>query len=155
MTLAELLTPERVIAELQSGENLPAIEEMVARLIEVEALPESQKEPALEALRAREEQRSTGIGGGIAIPHAFLPDLEKVVAIFARSKLGVDFCALDRAPVHFIVLFIVPTSQYTLHLKTLAAIAKILNSADTRKRLAEANNENEMIEVLSQRPAAG
>lgn len=154
MTLAELLTPERVIAELQSGENLPAIEEMVARLIEVEALPESQKEPALEALRAREEQRSTGIGGGIAIPHAFLPDLEKVVAIFARSKLGIDFCALDRAPVHFIVLFIVPKSQYTLHLKTLAAIAKILNSADTRKRLAEANNENEMIEVLSQRAAA-
>ncbi|MEC8825798.1 MAG: PTS sugar transporter subunit IIA [Verrucomicrobiota bacterium] len=154
MTLAELLTPERVIAELQSGENLPAIEEMVARLVEVEALPESQKEPALEALRAREDQRSTGIGGGIAIPHAFLPDLEKVVAIFARSKPGVDFCALDRAPVHFIVLFIVPESQYTLHLKTLAAIAKILNSADTRKRLAEANNENEMIEVLSQRAAA-
>ena len=154
MTLAELLTPERVIAELQSGENLPAIEEMVARLVEVEALLESQKEPALEALRAREDQRSTGIGGGIAIPHAFLPDLEKVVAIFARSKLGVDFCALDRAPVHFIVLFIVPESQYTLHLKTLAAIAKILNSADTRKRLAEANNENEMIEVLSQRAAA-
>ena len=154
MTLAELLTPERVIAELQSGENLPAIEEMVARLVEVEALPESQKEPALEALRAREDQRSTGIGGGIAIPHAFLPDLEKVIAIFARSKPGVDFCALDRAPVHFIVLFIVPESQYTLHLKTLAAIAKILNSADTRKRLAEANNENEMIEVLSQRAAA-
>lgn len=154
MTLAELLTPERVIAELQSGENLPAIEEMVDRLVEVEALPESQKEPALEALRAREDQRSTGIGGGIAIPHAFLPDLEKVVAIFARSKPGVDFCALDRAPVHFIVLFIVPESQYALHLKTLAAIAKILNSADTRKRLAEANNENEMIEVLSQRAAA-
>ena len=154
MTLAELLTPERVIAELQSGENLPAIEELGARLVEVEALPESQKEPALEALRAREDQRSTGIGGGIAIPHAFLPDLEKVVAIFARSKPGVDFCALDRAPVHFIVLFIVPESQYALHLKTLAAIAKILNSADTRKRLAEANNENEMIEVLSQRAAA-
>ncbi|MGB0152964.1 MAG: PTS sugar transporter subunit IIA [Verrucomicrobiales bacterium] len=154
MTLAELLTPERVIAELQSGENLPAIEEMVTRLVEVEALPESQKEPALEALRIREDQRSTGIGGGIAIPHAFLPDLEEVVAIFARSKPGVDFCALDRAPVHFIVLFIVPESQYTLHLKTLAAIAKILNSADTRKRLAEANNENEIIEVLSQRAAA-
>lgn len=154
MTLAELLTPERVIAELQSGENLPAIEEMVTRLVEVEALPESQKEPALEALRIREDQRSTGIGGGIAIPHAFLPDLEEVVAIFARSKPGVDFCALDRAPVHFIVLFIVPESQYTLHLKTLAAIAKILNSTDTRKRLAEANNENEIIEVLSQRAAA-
>ncbi len=154
MTLAELLTPECVIAELQSGEHLPAIEEMVEHLVEVEALPESQKEPALEALRAREDQRSTGIGGGIAIPHAFLPDLEEVVAIFARSKPGVDFCALDRAPVHFIVLFIVPESQYTLHLKTLAAIAKILNSADTRKRLADANNENEIIEILSQRAAA-
>lgn len=154
MTLAELLTPERVIAELQSEEHLPAIEEMVEHLVAHHALPEDQRALALEALRAREDQRSTGIGGGIAIPHAFLPDLEEVVAIFARSQAGVDFCALDRAPVHFIVLFIVPESQYTLHLKTLAAIAKILNSADTRNRLANATSEAEIIDILSQRAAA-
>ncbi len=154
MTLAELLTPDRVIAEMQSEEHLPAIDELVEHLASSGALPESQKIPALEALKKREDQRSTGIGGGIAIPHCFLPDLEEVVAIFARSTPGVDFCALDRAPVHFIVLFIVPESQYTLHLKTLAAIAKILNSADTRNRLAQAENSLEIIEILSQRSAA-
>ena len=154
MTLAELLTQERVIADLQSEEHWPAIEEMVGHLVEHHALDESHKEAALAALKAREEQRSTGIGGGIAIPHCFLPNLEEVVAIFARSNAGVDFCALDRAPVHFIVLFIVPESQYTLHLKTLAAIAKILNSADTRNRLAEAVNDGEIIDILSQRASA-
>ncbi|MEM9283715.1 MAG: PTS sugar transporter subunit IIA [Verrucomicrobiota bacterium] len=154
MTLAELLTPERVIADLRSEDHWPAIEEMVDHLVEKGSLPGDQKDAALTALKAREEQRSTGIGGGIAIPHCFLPGLEEVVAIFARSKAGVEFCALDRAPVHFLVLFIVPESQYTLHLKTLAAIAKILNSADTRKRLADAADDSEIIDILSQRASA-
>ena len=136
MTLADLLTPGCVIAEMQSDEQFPAIAELVDRLVSSGSLPDAKQAEALAALTAREEQRSTGIGGGIAIPHCFLTDLESVVAIFGRSTGGIDFCALDRAPVHFVVLFIVPESQHTLHLKTLAAIAKILNSAETRSRLA-------------------
>lgn len=153
MTLADLLTPSRVIAEMTSDEHWPAIVELVDHLIAEESLNEDQREPALAALRKREDQRSTGIGGGIAIPHSFLPDLEEVVAIFGRSTPGVDFCAVDRAPVHFIVLFLVPESQHTLHLKTLAAVAKILNSADTRNRLGQAKDENEILNILFQRPA--
>jgi mannitol/fructose-specific phosphotransferase system IIA component (Ntr-type) len=154
MTLAELLTSECVIAEMHSDEHLPAIGELVAHLVSAGALPAEKEEDALEALKAREEQRSTGIGGGIAIPHCFLAGIDSVIAVFGRSTAGIEFCSLDRAPVHFVVLFIVPESQHTLHLKTLAAIAKILNSAETRSRLAGAVNEAEILEVLSQKSAA-
>lgn len=149
MTLAELLTSNRVIAEMQSTEHWPAIEELVHHLVENDILDESLQERTLKALRLREDQRSTGIGGGIAIPHCFIDELEEVVAIFGRSTKGIDFCALDRAPVHFVVLFLVPESQYTTHLKTLAAIAKILNSAETRSRLADATSGDELLDILS------
>lgn len=149
MTLADLLTPGCVIAEMQSDEQFPAIAELVAGLVASGTLPAAQEATALAALNAREEQRSTGIGGGIAIPHSFLAGLESVVAIFGRSTKGIDFSAADRAPVHFVVLFLVPEGQHTLHLKTLAAIAKILNSARTRNRLAEATDEADLFEILS------
>jgi mannitol/fructose-specific phosphotransferase system IIA component (Ntr-type) len=77
----------------------------------------------LEALKAREEQVSTGIGSGVAIPHAF-SDILRGGRGFGRSKAGIDFEAIDNAPVHFIILFIVPRKDYHLHLRTLAAIAK-------------------------------
>ncbi len=153
MTLAELLTPERVIADLQSDEHWPAIAELVDHLVAIGDLPEVQKSCALTALKTREEQRSTGIGGGIAIPHSSLPGLQNAVTVFGRSKEGVDFCSLDRAPVHYIVLFMVPADQHTLHLQTLAAIAKTLNSAETRKRLAAAADENEIVAILSEKAA--
>lgn len=140
-----------MVADMQSDEHWPAIVELVEHLVAIGDLPEDQKSSALTALKAREDQRSTGIGGGIAIPHCFLPGLENVVTVFGRSNKGVDFCALDRALVHFVVLFMVPAEQYTLHLKTLAAIAKTLNSAETRKQLSAANEESEIISILSEK----
>ena len=149
MTLADLLRPGRVIPEMRSDEQLPAIAELVAHLVEAGDLPASREADAYKALRLREEQRSTGIGGGVAIPHSFLADLDEVVAVFGRSTKGIDFCAVDRAPVHYVVLFLVPESQHALHLKTLAAIAKSLNSAETRSRLAEAENTEQLLEILA------
>ncbi|MEQ1839126.1 MAG: PTS sugar transporter subunit IIA [Verrucomicrobiales bacterium] len=154
MMLADLFSPECVIAEMQSDEQIPSIAELVDHLVDVGALSPKKQESALNALRAREEQRSTGIGGGIAIPHCFLAGIESVITIFGRSNRGIDFCSLDRAPVHFVVLFIVPEAQHNLHLKTLAAISKILNSAETRSRLAEADGAAELYEILSSKAAA-
>lgn len=153
MTLAELLSPGRVIAEMRSDEQDSAIEELVDHLVGAGALPPEKRDEAVAALKAREEQRSTGIGGGVAIPHCFLPGLDEVVAVFGRSSGGIDFSAVDHAPVYFVVLFMVPEAQHTLHLKTLAAIAKLLNSAETRNRLASALDESDILDVLSPQSA--
>src|ERR1700744_3104828 len=83
---------------------------------------------------------STGIGFGIAIPHASSDRVDKVVAAFGRSTTGIEFDSLDNAPVKFIVLFVVPKDQFQTHLRTLAAIAKFLNDRKTRERLAPAQS---------------
>ena len=92
----------------------------------------------LAALRQREETMSTGIGFGIAIPHASSDRVGKVVAAFGRSLTGIEFDSLDNAPVKFIVLFVVPKDQFQTHLRTLAAIAKFLNDRTVRDRLGTA-----------------
>ena len=81
---------------------------------------------------------STGIGFGIAIPHASSDRIEEVVASFGRSSQGIEFDALDNAPVKFVVLFIVPKNQFQTHLRTLASIAKFLNDRSVRESLATA-----------------
>ena len=151
MTLASLLTPDRVIPSMQATEHWPAIEELIDHLIASGAFPETGRPSILDSLRDREDQRSTGIGGGIAIPHAFSDQIEEVTAIIGRSPGGIDFGALDNAPVNFVVLFVVPTEQYTLHLRTLAAIAKILNSGEVRTQLAAAADRDEILDVLAMR----
>jgi mannitol/fructose-specific phosphotransferase system IIA component (Ntr-type) len=94
---------------------------------------------------------STGIGFGIAIPHASSEDVSEVVAAFGRSRKGIEFDALDNAPVKFVVLFIVPKNQFQTHLRTLAAIAKFLNDRTVREQLAAAKTPEEILSIFRER----
>ena len=94
---------------------------------------------------------STGIGFGIAIPHCSSDRLDEVVAAFGRSPGGIEFDALDNAPVKFVVLFIVPKNQFQTHLRTLASIAKFLNDRSVRESLAEANSADEILSIFRDR----
>lgn len=152
MKLASLITPDQVILDLPGEVCSEATAAIIDHLIEKNRLDASLRDEVLQLLREREKQISTGIGSGVAIPHAFSDSVEKVVAAFARSKTGVDFEALDNAPVNFIILFIVPKKQYTMHLQTLAAIARMFNNCETRKRLMDAANAAEVLEVFAARP---
>ena len=94
---------------------------------------------------------STGIGFGIAIPHCSSDRLEEVVAAFGRSSKGIEFDALDNAPVKFVVLFIVPKNQFQTHLRTLASIAKFLNDRSVRESLASAKSADEILAIFRER----
>lgn len=153
MKLATLLKAEHMILEMDAVEHWPAIVELVAHLVATEQLPASQHEEMLQAFKTREELVSTGVGSGVAIPHAFSDDLENVIAVFGRSKKGIDFEALDNAPVYFIVLFIVPRKNYSLHLQTLAAIAKMFTNPVVLRRLNEANTPEEILASLDSKAA--
>ena len=107
----------------------------------------------LEAFRLREESVSTGIGSGVAIPHAFSDHLNHVIAVFGRSRAGIDFEALDNAPVHFIILFIVPRKDYHMHLQTLAAIAKMFTNCHVLRQLGLAENHEEVLAILDSKPS--
>lgn len=152
MKLASLLSPDQIILEMKAVEHWPAIVELVEHLVEIQRLPASLKEEILTALKAREDQVSTGIGSGVAIPHAFSDELQEVTAIFGRSKAGIDFESIDNAPVHYIILFIVPRKDYHLHLRTLAAIAKMFTNSEVRRQFGEAQTRDEILAILDSKP---
>ena len=155
MMLANLLSAEQIIPEMQAGERWQAIEEIINRLVEAGRISAKDKPSVLAALKQREEPMSTGIGFGIAIPHASSDCVGDVVAGFGRSRAGIEFDSLDNQPVHFIVLFIVPRDQFQTHLRTLAAIAKFLNDRTVRDELGSAANAEEILKVFTNRSQRG
>lgn len=153
MKLAQLLGPDQILPDMKAVGHWPSIVELVDHLVACGKLPAALHDEILEALRKREEQVSTGIGSGVAIPHAFSDQLEEVVAVFGRSHGGIDFAALDDAPVHLVILFLVPRKDYQLHLRTLAAIAKMFTNPDIRRRLCEAADGDEILAILGSKPS--
>lgn len=151
MNLASLLDEDRIVPAMTATEHWPAIAELVDHLDRQGLLRGETAENVLAALREREDKTSTGIGHGVAIPHAFSDRIESVSAVFGRSLEGIDFESIDNAPVRFVVLFIVPRNQYHLHLRTLAAIAKMLNNGEIRAQLGEATTRAEILDVLARR----
>jgi len=148
MKLAKLLSADQIILDMKSVEHWPAIAELVDHLIGSGHLPASLKEEVLGSLKAREDQVSTGIGSGVAIPHAFSDHIDDVVAVFGRSSEGIDFEALDHAPVHLVILFIVPRKDYHLHLRTLAAIAKLFVNPELRRQFTIAQTRDDILAIL-------
>ena len=153
MTLSNLLSEGQICPSLRATERWEAIADLVDMLVETGKIAAGDREIVLESIRQREQTMSTGIGLGIAIPHASTDRVTEVVAAFGRSEAGIDFDSLDGAPVHFIVLFVVPKDQFQTHLRTLSAIAKFLNDPVVRKNLAEAKTAADIYAVFSQRPA--
>ena len=151
MSLASLLTAEQIIPEMKAAERWPAIVELIDLLVGLGKIKTADRDSILASLKQREETMSTGIGFGIAIPHCSSDRLEEVVAAFGRSTGGIEFDALDNAPVKFVVLFIVPKNQFQTHLRTLASIAKFLNDRAVRESLAAAKSSEEILSIFLDR----
>src|SRR5213076_2617042 len=124
------------------------IVELMDLLVARSQIKPEDREGILAALRQREETMSAGIGFGISIPHCSSDRLDEVVAAFGRSSTGIEFDALDNAPVKFVVLFIVPKNQFQTHLRTLASIAKFLNDRSVRERLGAAKSADEILAIF-------
>ena len=151
MSLASLLSAEQIIPEMKANERWPAIVELVDLLVSLGKIKPEDRDIILASLKQREETMSTGIGFGIAIPHCSSDRLEEVVAAFGRSTTGIEFDALDNAPVKFVVLFIVPKNQFQVHLRTLASIAKFLNDRSVRDSLGTAKSAGEIAAIFRER----
>ena len=107
------------------------------------------KNSALAALQCREDEVSTGVGCGVAIPHAYLEGISEPIAIFGRSTEGVEFASCDNAPVHFVVMLLIPEAKKGQHLLTLADIGKRFLSCEVRQSLAEAPDSEAVLAILS------
>jgi len=155
MMLASLLSENQILPELRSEERWDAIEELIEQLVSAGCVKDEDRVEILDSIRQREQTMSTGIGLGIAIPHASSELVSDVVAAFGRSTKGVEFDSVDGQPVSFVVLFVVPKDQFQTHLRTLAAIAKFLNDRTVREELSKADSAAAILQVFRKRGSSG
>jgi PTS system nitrogen regulatory IIA component len=102
----------------------------------------------LEALLAREEEGSTGVGGGVAVPHARLPGLDKVRGVFVRLETPVAFGSVDDQPVDLLFVLLAPKGARTEHLRALARVARALRRPDLREQLRQARTQDALYALL-------
>ena len=93
---------------------------------------------------------STGIGFGIALPHASTDLVTDVIGIVGYSKAGIDFNSLDRKPVHTVFLFLVPAGEFQKHINTLANLAKLLHKGDFREALNSAPSGAAVLKLFNE-----
>ncbi len=148
MKLADLLAENVIAASLQAKNATEAIEELLGTLVAAGRLPEADLPRVRQIVFEREQSMSTGIGHGVAIPHGTIPDFEGVVGALGRSEAGIDFAALDGDPVHLVVLVVVGESAYRQHIRTLAIVSRLLNSAALRQHLQRAAGAAEMLRLI-------
>jgi len=142
MKITDYLTPELVVDELP-----PAAKDEVLKILSdrvAEVVSGLSAETVLAVLKEREALGSTGIGGGIAIPHGKLAELKDIVILFARSREGVDFAAVDGQPVQLFFLLLAPESAAGTHLKILARISRMLKNQEFREKLLAAPGAAEL-----------
>jgi len=102
-------------------------------------------------LKDREDLGSTGIGGGIAIPHGKTKKIDTLIAAFARSREGIPFDAIDDQPVKLFFLLLAPEDSAGLHLKALAKISRMLKDPDFRQQLTDAKDAAELFQAIKEK----
>jgi mannitol/fructose-specific phosphotransferase system IIA component (Ntr-type) len=146
MKLYHYLRPELVILDLQTEGVESTLRDMVHRLAEHGLVQD--EGAVLEALLEREAAQSTGIGGGVAVPHAVYPKLGSTVIELALSPGGVDFLSLDGKPVHTFFLLLSPPADCSTHIKLLARIARLMRQPNVLDTLLAAASPDEVIERI-------
>ncbi len=146
--IAELLTEDVIEPQLEAETRDEVFRELIDLLADAGKV--SDADEALKAITEREEILSTGIGNGVAIPHAKSSAVDSLVAAFGRSENGVDFKSLDGKPAKLIFLLISPEEEAGLHVRALARISRMLKNTEFRSRLIEGDSEEAIIEVISE-----
>lgn len=146
MKLFQLLNKESLISNINASEKNQVIEELLS-CCDLSSEQVS-KEDIYTALLAREDEQSTGIGDGIAFPHARLTGLNRVHIVLGFSQKGIEFNSLDKKPVHITVLMLVDRSKPNELLKIRAAIAKLLAQKDISSAMLNANSKDKLHEII-------
>jgi PTS system nitrogen regulatory IIA component len=146
MTIGDLLDPGAVA--LRAGapakrQALSLIADVAARVMGIDA------DVVLEGLVEREAAGSTGVGEGVAIPHARLDGLDRVRAVVVRLDAPVAFDSLDDKPVDLLVALFAPREANAQHLRALARVARMMRQAETRAALRQARSADAIHVLLT------
>ena len=147
MKILEVLQKEAILENLVSTDKKGILEELVAPVAKLANVGE---EGLVKVLLDREQLGSTGIGGGVGIPHGKLKNLDNIVLGFGLSKKGVDFESMDGKPTHVFFLLVTPENSTGLHLKMLARISRLLKDEPFKEQLVNASSQEEIFSIIQE-----
>jgi mannitol/fructose-specific phosphotransferase system IIA component (Ntr-type) len=148
MELAKYLSSELVRLNLISSVKDDVIRELSEVLCKAHGLSEPRS--ILDTLYLREQDRSTGIGNGVAIPHARTNLTTSIHLAMGRSKPGVEWGSMDGKPVHFVFLVVGPKNASTEYLHVLADISRLMSRAAMRNTLLETVSSEAVLKIISE-----
>ena len=148
MKLTDILEEGFIIPQLKAETKRNVLEELVD--VFTQRHPDIDASEFLRVLLEREKLGSTGIGGGVAIPHGKVKNFDHMVVSFGRSEKGIDFDSTDSQRVHLFFLLVAPESSTGFHLKALAKISRLLKDRETRERLLHAETREEIYRIISE-----
>lgn len=147
MGIISQLTAEMIVPSLAATSKKEVLRELAAAVHAQE--PQFDTETVYSILLERENLGSTGIGDGIAIPHGKLKGLQAITVCFGRSRQGLAFDALDGKPTHLFFLLLAPEETAAPYLSCLAELSRFLKNPQTRNRLMQAENTEELLAVFA------
>jgi PTS system nitrogen regulatory IIA component len=147
MEIADLLSPEAVLASVKTSGKKALLQDMADRAARLTGLPERR---IFETLIERERLGSTGMGQGIAIPHGRIAGLSKIVGLFARLDTPIAYEAVDDQPVDLVFLLLAPEGAGADHLKALARVSRLLRNKQTCEKLRAASKPEVLYALLTE-----
>lgn len=147
MTLEAILPPERVLYDVPGGSKKRVLEFFSTFI--AQNIPSLDSQEVFSRLISREKLGSTGIGNGVAIPHARSPHCQAPIAGFLKLAEAVDFDAIDGDPVDLVFVLLVPEQADDNHLALLGQVALIMNDGETRTQLRRAQSQRELLELIT------
>ncbi len=145
MKILDVLTVDTINVNLRAKDKKGILDELVAPAAKLAGAGHGE---LVRVLLERERLGSTGIGGGIGIPHGKLRGLSSLILGFGLSRQGVDFESMDGRPTHIFFLLLTPEDSAGLHLKLLARLSRLLKNDDFKRRLLQAGTPNEIIDAI-------
>lgn len=147
MEITDLVTPQSIVADLKVSSKKQAIHDLARKAAD---LTGEHERAIFDVLMERERLGTTGVGGGIAIPHGKLAGLNRLYGVFARLSDPVDFSSIDEQPVDLVFLLLAPETAGADHLKALARVSRLLRDKSTCEKLRGAQSADAIFALLSE-----
>jgi PTS system nitrogen regulatory IIA component len=147
MNIKDFLSAADVAVDVRAADKASLLKEMAGRAAAAVNLP---ADMVVAEIEKRDDLGSTGIGRGVAIPHARLREVRKPLALLARLKSAIEFDAVDGQPVDIVFLLMLPAASQLDQLNCLAAVARTLRDADVLRKMRSATSSTELYRAVTE-----
>lgn len=146
MKIQDLLQKSSILIDINSTVKTEALSQMAILMTSLYSLQNG--EQIKQKILEREADMSTGIGYGIAIPHARIFGIDRLYMVAGKSMAGIEFDAIDEQPVHLIFMMISPTNTSTEHTQILSSLSRIMSYEDVRSKLLASETPEQFLDII-------